>query len=78
MSRSLRWADENEKGGAIAAERLKAKAVYADNRQMLVKERPQISSILDHLLECGHGLRPDWTSSSDAGLRSEVKWYGVD
>lgn len=38
-------ADENEAGRAKAAERLKAPAAYADYREMLDKEQPQIVAI---------------------------------
>jgi predicted dehydrogenase len=45
-------ADEDEKGRAAAAQRLKAKAAYADYRQMLDKERPQIVSVAPRWLDC--------------------------
>ena len=44
-------ADEDAKGRAAAAERLKAKNAYADYRQMLAKERPQIVSVADRWLD---------------------------
>jgi predicted dehydrogenase len=44
-------ADENEKGRAAAGERLKVKNTYADYRQMLKKERPQIVSVADRHLD---------------------------
>lgn len=44
-------ADENEAGRAAAAKKLKARAAYADYRQMLEKERPQIVSIGDRFLD---------------------------
>jgi len=44
-------ADEDDKGRELAAERLKAKKAYADYRQMLSKERPQIVSIADRWLD---------------------------
>lgn len=44
-------ADEDAKGRAAAAERLKAKNTYADYRQMLAKERPQIVSVADRWLD---------------------------
>lgn len=44
-------ADENEKGRAAAAQRLKAKHAYADYREMLDKERPQIVSVADRWLD---------------------------
>jgi predicted dehydrogenase len=44
-------ADENEKGRAAAAQRLKAKNAYADYREMLAKERPQIVSVADRFLD---------------------------
>jgi predicted dehydrogenase len=44
-------ADENDSGRAKAAQRLKAKTAYADYRQMLAKERPQIVSVADRWLD---------------------------
>jgi predicted dehydrogenase len=44
-------ADEDAKGRAAAAERLQAKNAYADYRQMLAKERPQIVSVADRWLD---------------------------
>jgi predicted dehydrogenase len=44
-------ADENEKGRADAAARLKAKNAYADYRQMLEKEKPNIVSVADRWLD---------------------------
>jgi predicted dehydrogenase len=44
-------ADEDAKGRAAAAERLKAKNAYGDYRQMLAKERPQIVSVADRWLD---------------------------
>src|SRR5262245_30768551 len=44
-------ADENEKGRAAAAQRLEAKNAYADYREMLAKERPQIVSVADRWLD---------------------------
>jgi predicted dehydrogenase len=44
-------ADENEKGRAACAARLKARNAYADYRQMLEKERPQIVSVADRWLD---------------------------
>ncbi|HXG11508.1 MAG TPA: Gfo/Idh/MocA family oxidoreductase [Gemmataceae bacterium] len=44
-------ADEDEKGRAAAAQRLGAKNAYADYRQMLEKERPQIVSVADRFLD---------------------------
>jgi predicted dehydrogenase len=38
-------ADADDKGRALAAQRLKAKRSYADYRQMLAKERPQIVGV---------------------------------
>src|SRR5947209_6234085 len=46
-------ADEDERGRAGAAARLGAKNAYADYRQMLDKERPQIVSVADRWLD-GH------------------------
>ena len=44
-------ADEDEKGRAATAARLKAKSAYADYRQMLEKEKPQIVSVADRWLD---------------------------
>src|SRR5262249_22049065 len=44
-------ADEDAKGRAAAAERLKAKKAYADFRQMLEKEKPHIVSVADRWLD---------------------------
>jgi predicted dehydrogenase len=44
-------ADEDEKGRAAAAGRLKAKNAYADYRQMLAKEKPQIVSVADRYMD---------------------------
>ncbi|HEY7424035.1 MAG TPA: Gfo/Idh/MocA family oxidoreductase [Gemmataceae bacterium] len=44
-------ADPDAKGRAAAAERLRAKNAYADYRQMLAKERPQIVSVADRWLD---------------------------
>lgn len=44
-------ADEDAKGRAAAAQRLQAKNAYADYRQMLAKERPQIVSVADRWLD---------------------------
>ncbi|HWG42241.1 MAG TPA: Gfo/Idh/MocA family oxidoreductase [Gemmataceae bacterium] len=44
-------ADDDAKGRAAAVERLKAKNGYADYRQMLAKERPQIVSVADRWLD---------------------------
>jgi predicted dehydrogenase len=46
-------ADDNEQGRAQAARRLKARNAYADYRQMLQKERPQIVSVAPRFLD-GH------------------------
>jgi predicted dehydrogenase len=46
-------ADEDDKGRAAAAQRLGARSAYADYRQMLDKERPQIVSVADRWLD-GH------------------------
>jgi predicted dehydrogenase len=45
-------ADENEAGRAAAAKRLGAKAAYADYRQMLDKEQPQIVSVAARWPDC--------------------------
>jgi predicted dehydrogenase len=45
-------ADENEAGRAAAARRLGAKSAYADFRQMLDKEKPQIVSVADRWPDC--------------------------
>lgn len=44
-------ADEDEKGRAAAATRLKAPNAYADYRDMLKKEKPQIVSVADRFLD---------------------------
>jgi predicted dehydrogenase len=44
-------ADENEAGRNAAQKRLGAKTAYADYRQMLQKERPQIVSVADRHLD---------------------------
>src|SRR5947209_12470422 len=44
-------ADEDERGRAAAAERLGARAAYADYRQMLDRERPQVVSVADRWLD---------------------------
>src|SRR5262249_27430819 len=44
-------ADENDAGRAAAARRLNAKAAYADYRQMLDKEKPEIVSVADRFLD---------------------------
>jgi predicted dehydrogenase len=44
-------ADEDDRGRAAAARRLGVKNVYADYRQMLDKERPQIVSVADRWLD---------------------------
>jgi predicted dehydrogenase len=44
-------ADEDAKGRAAAAQRLRARNAYADYRQMLAKERPQIVSVADRWLD---------------------------
>ena len=45
-------ADENEAGRLAAAKRLGAKNAYADYRQMLEKEKPQIVSVADRWPDC--------------------------
>ena len=49
-------ADENDKGRAEAAKRLRAKNAYADYRQMLDKERPHFVSVADRWLDCHHDM----------------------
>jgi predicted dehydrogenase len=44
-------ADEDEKGRAAATTRLKAPKPYADYREMLAKEKPQIVSVADRFLD---------------------------
>ena len=44
-------ADADAKGRAAAQQRLKAKNAYADYRQMLQKERPQIVSVATRFLD---------------------------
>lgn len=45
-------ADENEPGRAEAAKRLGANKAYADYREMLEKERPQVVSVASRWLDC--------------------------
>ena len=45
-------ADENEVGRAAAVKRLKAKTGYADFREMLAKEKPQVVSVADRWPDC--------------------------
>jgi predicted dehydrogenase len=45
-------ADEDPKGRAAAAKRLKVSKAYADYREMLEKERPQIVSVAPRWLDC--------------------------
>ncbi|MBM3889391.1 MAG: Gfo/Idh/MocA family oxidoreductase [Verrucomicrobia bacterium] len=45
-------ADENEKGRAEAAKRLNAPRAYADYREMLQKEKPQLVSVAPRWLDC--------------------------
>ncbi|MHC4640068.1 MAG: Gfo/Idh/MocA family protein [Planctomycetota bacterium] len=45
-------ADEDEKGRAKAAKRLKVSKAYADYHEMLEKERPQIVSVAPRWLDC--------------------------
>lgn len=45
-------ADQDAKGRAAAAKRLKAPKAYADYREMLEKERPQIVSVAPRWLDC--------------------------
>lgn len=45
-------ADEDEKGRAEAVKRLNAKAAYADYREMLAKEKPQVVSVADRWPDC--------------------------
>ena len=45
-------ADEDSKGRAEAAKRLKTPKAYADYRRMLEKERPQIVSVAPRWLDC--------------------------
>jgi predicted dehydrogenase len=44
-------ADEDDKGRTAAAARLKAPKAYADYREMLAKEKPQIVSVADRFLD---------------------------
>jgi predicted dehydrogenase len=45
-------ADENDAGRAKAAEKLRAMAAYADYREMLAKEKPQVVSVADRWPDC--------------------------
>ncbi len=49
-------ADQDSKGRAAAAKRLKAPRAYADYRKMLEKERPQIVSVAPRWLDCHHEM----------------------
>ena len=49
-------ADQDPKGRAAAANRLKAPRAYADYRRMLEKERPQIVSVAPRWLDCHHDM----------------------
>lgn len=49
-------ADENEAGRLAAQKRLGAKNVYADFREMLKKERPNIVSVADRHLDLHHDM----------------------
>jgi predicted dehydrogenase len=49
-------ADENETGRAAAAKRLGAKNAYADYKQMLDKEKPQIVGVADRWPDCHHDM----------------------
>jgi predicted dehydrogenase len=49
-------ADESEEGRARAAERLGALAAYADYREMLERERPELVSVAPRWLDCHRGL----------------------
>ncbi len=49
-------ADDDDKGRAAAAKRLKAPNAYADYRQMLEKERPQIVSVAARWPDCHRDL----------------------
>ena len=52
QARVVAVADEDSKGRAEAAKRLNAPKTYADYRQMLEKERPQIVSVAPRWLDC--------------------------
>jgi predicted dehydrogenase len=49
-------ADVDPAGRAAAAKRLKAPSAYADYRDMLQKERPQIVSVAPRWLDCHHDM----------------------
>ena len=49
-------ADQDPKGRAEAAKRLGAPKAYADYRQMLERERPQIVSVASRWLDCHHDM----------------------
>lgn len=49
-------ADEDEKGRAAAATRLKVRNAYADYRQMLAKERPHVVSVAPRWPDCHRDL----------------------
>jgi predicted dehydrogenase len=48
--------DEDEKGRAAAAAKLKAPKAYADYRKMLEQEKPQIVSVADRFLDQHHDM----------------------
>ncbi|MHC4594203.1 MAG: Gfo/Idh/MocA family protein [Planctomycetota bacterium] len=56
QARVVAVADEDSKGRAAAAKRLKAPKAYADYREMLEKERPQIVSAAPRWLDCHHDM----------------------
>src|SRR5437588_10869106 len=52
MAEGVAVADDNEAGRAAAAKRLGARSAYADYKQMLEKENPQIVSVADRWPDC--------------------------
>jgi predicted dehydrogenase len=49
-------ADEDARGRAAAAKRLRARHAYADYREMLARERPHLVSVADRYLDRHRGL----------------------
>ena len=59
-------ADESEEGRAKAKDRLKTPAAYADYREMLQKEKPDLVSIAPRWLDCHRDML---LACAEAGVR---------
>src|SRR5438046_2455593 len=59
-------ADESEEGRAHARERLGAPAAYADYREMLRREQPDMVSVAPRWLDCHRDMA---VSCAEAGVR---------